>query len=131
MEDKPSAETRDRFDVVTSLEREIEEMTDELLRVAAMGYRPDLDDGVVICACPLRSLFRLPRWKAELDETWEKLEKGDFDWAHLAMALWPDRVKTACAGNRSFAIAHEQEALFVAVPGAEPKPARARKGKKS
>jgi len=131
MEGKPSAETRDRFDVVTLLARELEEMTQELLRVAALGYRPDLDDGVVICACPLRALFRLPRWKDELDEAWEKLEKGDFDWAHLAMALWPDRVKTACASNRSFAIAHDQEALFVPPPAAEPKPARARKGKKS
>jgi hypothetical protein len=41
-----------------------------------------------------------------LKDTWTKLEKGDYDWAHLAMAYWPDRVREKCKTDKSLAIAH-------------------------
>ena len=37
------------------------------------------------------------------------MKKGDFDWAHLAYSIWPDRVIRASHKNRSFAIAHDLE----------------------
>ena len=35
----------------------------------------------------------------------------DYDWAHLAYSLWPDRVREKCKTDRSLAIAHGLEDL--------------------
>ena len=43
---------------------------------------------------------------------WDKLVAGDYDWAHLAMHLWPERVVPKCATDRSLAIAHGLEEAF-------------------
>ena len=67
------------------IERELRDFHDELLRLAKLPWRPNLNDGVQITAAPLWKLFRLPKWQKTLKETWQKLEKGDYDWAHLAM----------------------------------------------
>ena len=34
---------------------------------------------------------------------------GEYDWAHLAMHLWPERVIPKCHKDRSLAIAHDLE----------------------
>jgi hypothetical protein len=91
---------------------ELRAFRDELLRVAELPWRPDLNDGVQITAAPFWQLFRLPKWQKTLKETWQKLEKGDYDWAHLAMTVWPARVVPKCVTDRSFAIAHGLEDLF-------------------
>lgn len=38
-----------------------------------------------------------------------KLEAGDYDWAHSALSIWPDRVVRASHNDRSYAIAHDLE----------------------
>ena len=38
--------------------------------------------------------------------------RGKYDWAHLAMHLWPERVVPKCATDRSLAIAHGLEDVF-------------------
>lgn len=91
---------------------ELRSMREELLRVAKLPYKPDLNDGVHITAAPLWQLFRLPRWRNELEKTWKALERGEFDWAHLAYAIWPERVKEKCKTDRSLAIAHGLESLY-------------------
>lgn len=91
---------------------ELRDFRDELLRVAALPYRPNLDDGVIINAAPLHKLFRLPKWAKDTKECWEKLQRGDYDWAHLAYAIWPDRVREKCRHDRSLAIAHGLEELY-------------------
>jgi hypothetical protein len=91
-------------------------MRDELLRVINLPYKPDLDDGVVICAAPLRNLFRLPKWQKELEKHWKALEAGEYDWAHLAYAIWPERVREKCRSDRSLAIAHGLEELCTVPP---------------
>ena len=68
---------------------------------------------VQITAAPLWSLFRHKPWQKVLKETWAKLEKGDYDWAHLAMQYWPERVRVKCKTDKSLAIAHSQEDLYV------------------
>ena len=77
----------------------------------APRWKPNLNDGVQITASPLWKLFRLPKWQKTLKETWQDLEKGDYDWAHLALTLWPDRVREKCRTDRSLAIAHDLEDL--------------------
>ena len=37
---------------------------------------------------------------------------GEYDWAHLSMHLWPERVVLKCAKDRSLAIAHDLEDVF-------------------
>jgi hypothetical protein len=44
-------------------------------------------------AAPFWPLFRHKPWQKVLKDTWAKLEKGDYDWAHLAMNYWPERVR--------------------------------------
>jgi len=93
------------------LERELAELNDTLLGIAP-SYRPNQDDGVQISAAPLWSLFRHKPWQKVLKDTWKQLEKGDFDWAHLALNYWPDRVLRKCHADRSLAIAHDVESQF-------------------
>ena len=87
------------------------ELKAEIERVAALPYKPDLDDGVQITASPLWRLFRLPSWQKELKATWDSLEAGDYDWAHLANTIWPERVRHKCRKDRSLAIAHGLESI--------------------
>src|SRR5712692_6579358 len=63
---------------------ELQDFHAELLRVAALPYRPNLNDGVIINAAPLHRLFRFPKWAKDTKECWEKLQRGEYDWAHLA-----------------------------------------------
>jgi hypothetical protein len=61
-----------------------------------------------------------------LKETWQKLEKGDYDWTRLAMTYWPDRVREKCLTDKSLAIAHDLEELYK--PSLE-KPSASRRGR--
>lgn len=88
---------------------ELHALRAELDRVAPL-WDPDLDDGVVINASFLHRLFAHTRaWQKECESHWQKLQKGEYDWAHLAMRLWPERVVPKCADDRSLAIAHGLE----------------------
>jgi hypothetical protein len=106
---KQAGELRNEHEELTALQGELADLREELLRVAALPYKPDLDDGVLICASPLARLFRLTKWRKDLEACWKKLERGDYDWAHLAYAIWPERVLEACRHDRSIAIAHGVE----------------------
>lgn len=95
---------------------ELQDFRNELLRVAGLPYQPNLNDGVIITAAPLHRLFRLLRWAKDTKACWEKLERGEYDWAHLAYTLWPDRVREKCRTDKSLAIAHDLEDLYVEPP---------------
>ena len=110
----------DRLNDARTFLGELRDLREELFRVSALPYKPDLNDGVIINAAPLHKLFRLRSWAQEAGGCWKKLAKGDYDWAHLAYTIWPDRVREVCKRDRSIAIAHGLEDLFeVAAP--EPK----------
>ena len=86
---------------------EVQEFAKTMARLAREGYEPApdwIDDGVILRLAPLWEL--IPIWKAEPRKYWERLARGDYDWSHIAMHYWPDRVKAACKVNKSFAIAH-------------------------
>ncbi len=85
---------------------ELQDMRQELLRVAALPYKPDLNDGVIINAAPLYKLFQHRAWAKDCADCWKKLGKGDYDWAHLAYSIWPHRVRDKCKRDKSLAIAH-------------------------
>jgi hypothetical protein len=128
LRNKGSARTRDdekQFEALQILETELLELRDRLQEIAP-GYKPNYDDGVQITASPLWPLFRHKPWQKVLKDTWAKLEKGDYDWAHLAMSYWPERVREKCKADKSLAIAHGLEDLYVE-PEASPKKTRGRK----
>lgn len=108
-----------------ALQTELEDFKQELFAWAPR-WKPNLNDGVFITACPLWKLFRLPKWRKDLEGCWKELERGDYDWAHLAYNLWPDRVREKCKGDRSLAIAHELEDICEVEP---PKVKKSRKGR--
>ncbi|MDI9846726.1 hypothetical protein QM467_01485 [Rhodoblastus sp. 17X3] len=124
-----SARSRDedkKLEAAENLEAELIDLRDTLLRIAPT-YHPNHDDGVQITAAPLWPLFRHKPWQKLLKDTWTKLEKGDYDWAHLALVYWPDRVREKCKTDKSLAIAHDLEGLYVEP---EPNPAKKRRGAK-
>ena len=120
-------EEEKRLEALTTLEAELIDLRDQLQAIAPQ-YQPNHDDGVQITAAPLWPLFRHKPWQKLLKDTWAKLQKGDYDWAHLAMNYWPERVREKCKTDKSLAIAHGLEDLYVE-PEAAPKKARGRKKK--
>jgi len=128
LRNKGSTRTRDdekQFEALQAFELELIELRDTLLKLAPT-YKPNHDDGVQISAAPLWSLFRHKPWQKVLKDTWAKLEKGDYDWSHLAMNYWPERVREKCKTDKSLAIAHGLEDLYIE-PEVAPKKTRGRK----
>jgi hypothetical protein len=104
---------------------------DELNRVAPL-FRPNLNDGVIINYAPLWRMIALPKWRKDCQGIWEELVSGKYDWAHLAMHLWPERVIPKCATDRSLAIAHDLEQFFwEEIPEDETKPRKTSRRRKS
>lgn len=82
---------------------------------------PNLDDGVVLTMAALWRLVPPHKpWQKELKARWAELAAGKYDWSHIAMHLWPERVVPKCASDRSLAIAHGVEDVFW-VEGADAK----------
>lgn len=96
------------LDNTSNLVGELERFRDEVLRLSKV-WLPNLNDGVQITAAPLWRLFQHKAWQKKLKQTWEKLEEGEYDWAHLAFSTWPERVLKKCHEDRSLAIAHDVE----------------------
>jgi Eco57I restriction-modification methylase len=108
---REASKLRESFEDTKAFLDELSEFRDELQRVAGLPYKPNLNDGVLITSSPLWKLFRLPKWRKDLEACWRKLETGDYEWAHLAYSIWPERVREVCRRDRSIAIAHGLEEL--------------------
>ncbi len=122
----------DRLNEARAFLGELRDLREELLRIAALPYKPDLNDGVIINAAPLHKLFRLRSWAKDTEDCWKTLEKGDYDWAHLAYTIWSDRVREVCRRDRSIAIAHGLEDLCeVEAPESKKKGGRGRRKKEA
>ena len=93
------------------LEAELKDFKEKLLHIAQLPYQPNHDDGVLITAAPLHELFPHPKWRKATQACWEQLEAGEYDWAHLAYAIWPERVREKCKTDLSMAIAHGLEGI--------------------
>jgi hypothetical protein len=112
LRDGATAAQRKQFTAQEALVEELRAFLDEVKRIAPL-WNPNLDDGVIINFAPLwRLVPQHKAWQKELKATWDALCEGKFDWAHLAMHLWPERVVPKCAKDRSLAIAHRLEGEF-------------------
>ena len=112
LRDGATAAQRKQLAVQEALVEELRAFLDEVKRVTPL-WNPNLDDGVIINFAPLwRLVPQNKSWQKELKSTWDALCEGEYDWAHLAMHLWPERVVPKCAKDRSLAIAHGLEDVF-------------------
>jgi hypothetical protein len=87
---------------------ELQDFAEKLHRVADLQLDFDLNDGVILNMAPL---WELIPWN-EPKKYWEELQKGKYDWSHIAYQLWPERVKEKCKTDRSLAIAHGLEEIW-------------------
>jgi hypothetical protein len=112
LRDGATATQRKQRTAQETLVEELRTLLDEVKRVAPL-WKPNLDDGVIINFAPLWRLVPQNRaWQKELKSTWDALCDEKYDWANLAMHLWPERVVPKCAKDRSLAIAHGLEEVF-------------------
>jgi hypothetical protein len=112
LRDKATAAQRKELATQQGIVEELRAFLEEVKRVTPL-WNPNLDDGVVINFAPLwRLVPQNKAWQKELKSTWDALCEGKYDWAHLAMHLWPERAVPKCAKDRSLAIAHGLEEVF-------------------
>jgi hypothetical protein len=109
--ESPTAGERKEISTREAVVEELRAILDEVKRVAPL-WNPSLDDGVVLAMAPLWRIVQHKLWRKELKTRWDELAAGNYDWAHLAMHLWPERVVPKCATDRSLAIAHGLEDVF-------------------
>jgi hypothetical protein len=86
---------------------EVEAFAKTMARVVREGYEPEpnwIDDRVILRMAPLWEL--IPLWEKYPKKHWRRLQEGEYDWSHIAMNYWPERVREACKENKSYAIAH-------------------------
>lgn len=108
----PKAAERKALAAQETFVEELHTFLEEVKRVTPL-WNPVLDDGVIINFAPLWRLVPHHKpWQKELKATWDALCEGKYEWAHLAMHLWPERVVPKCATDRSLAIAHGLEEVF-------------------
>lgn len=84
---RPPRKVAEELDAEERLAEELRRFRTEAERVAGLGWEPDLDDGIILCAGPLADLF--PSWPdAKTART--ELRKGKFEWS--AVAAWADQL---------------------------------------
>lgn len=109
---EPTRSQRKEIEDQEKLLAELTGMVEELERIAPL-WNPNLSDGVIINFAPLWRLIPQNKpWQKECKNVWDKMVKGEYDWAHLAMNLWPERVVPKCVTDASLAIAHGLEEEF-------------------
>jgi hypothetical protein len=92
-------------------QEQVEGMKEEVNRVMGLGYVPNHDDGVPVTAAPLVRLIAHTGWRNECQANMDALEKGDYDWSHLSMSLYPARVIQKAKIDWCLALTHGLEHL--------------------
>lgn len=105
------ANDKKREAALLNLMGDMQTLEAELQRVNDLPYKPNHDDGVPVTAAPLRKVFRHNGWKRECLNNWEALQKGEYDWSHLAYALYPDRIRDKAKKDWCMALTHGLEEL--------------------
>jgi len=87
-----------RLDETESLLAEVQTFLKEAERVTNMGWEPDLDDGLILCAAPLADL--MPAWQkpgrpsgknpADPRHARDLIKQGTFPWATISR--WKDKL---------------------------------------
>lgn len=94
---------------VRAEQEQVEGMMEKLNRIIEAGYVPNHDDGVPVTAAPLQHLAASRLWRTECEKNMELLAKGDYDWCHLAMSMYPARVAQKAKKDWCMALTHGLE----------------------
>ena len=78
---RPARKIAEELDDEEKLAEELRRFRTEAERIAGLGWEPNLDDGIVLCAAPLADLF--PAWP-DAKKARDELRKGDHEWATVA-----------------------------------------------
>ena len=78
---RPARKIAEELDSEEKLAEELRRFRAEAERIAGLGWEPDLDDGIVLCAAPLADLF--PAWP-DAKKARDELRKGEHEWATVA-----------------------------------------------
>ena len=92
-------------------QQQVEGMMEELNNIINAGYKPNHDDGVPVTSCPLVKLIAHRGWKQECTANWADLQKGEYDWSHQAMSMFPARVTQKAKKDWCLALTHGLEHL--------------------
>lgn len=90
---------------------DLQSMSDELRRLQGLPYKPNLDDGVPVTSAPLYTLFKNKKWRTVCEDNYKLLDKGDYDWSHLAYAIYPARIRQKAKKDWCMALTHGLEEL--------------------
>ena len=99
-----------------ALQSDLEGMVASLQRIIELPYRPNHDDGIPVTAAPLAELFAHNLWKTECRDNLEELNKGDYDWSHLAFSMFPSRIRDKAKKDWCLALTHGLEEICVNKP---------------
>jgi predicted RNA methylase len=78
---RPARKIAEELDFEEKHAEELRRFRTEAERIAGLGWEPNLDDGIVLCAAPLADLF--PAWP-DAKKARDELRKGDHEWATVA-----------------------------------------------
>jgi SAM-dependent methyltransferase len=84
---RPARRIAEELDAEEKLVEEIRLFRAEAERIAALGWDPDPDDGMLLCAAPLANIF--PAWP-DAKKARDELRKGDHNWA--TVSHWASRL---------------------------------------
>jgi hypothetical protein len=84
---QPARRVSEELDAEEKLAEELRRFRLEAERIAGLGWEPNLDDGIILCAAPLADLF--PAWPDTRTARTE-LRKGMYPWA--TVTAWADRL---------------------------------------
>jgi len=78
---RPARKVAEELDSEEKLAEELRRFRTEAERIAGLGWEPDLDDGIVLCAAAMADLF--PAWP-DPKKAREELREGKYEWARVA-----------------------------------------------
>jgi hypothetical protein len=94
-----------------SAQQQVEGMMAEITHIIDCNYEPNHDDGVPVTSCPLVNLIGHRGWNAECQSNLADFQKGEYDWSHLAMSMFPARVINKAKKDWCMALTHGLEHL--------------------
>lgn len=90
-------------------QEQVDGIMEEINHIIDTGYIPCHDDGVPVTAAPLANLIGHSGWRRECQANMDALAKGDYDWSHLAMSLYPARIIQKAKKDWCMALTHGLE----------------------
>lgn len=78
---RSAREVAEALTVEEALAEELRTFRAEADRIAGLGWEPDFDDGIILCAAPLATLF--PAWPDAAKER-EQIREDDYPWATVS-----------------------------------------------